>query len=279
MACPFLGSGDAPSFENIKPSYTTRSLLNSHLPVLKTTFFPWLFLRRASKFLTYSFMSRLCTIMSSLIVEHPTQVPRQMLSDGPLGDFSRWSRSVIKPLLWYKPMCVEKVVVFRELSFNLPWWCPFDMSKWKKTVETPRSFKTTSMVGCWISLRGMVWFANSHIRVQSHLPLILKFFGGVDNGWWYLAYRLVHFFNDILFQWVFYSISIPFPFPFSRVRWMAVVGVVGPRTWSLCPSSNPPRGPLDWDSISHTSPESQPFPKYISWFVNRTVPWGGFARL
>ena len=166
------------SFENIKPQYTTRSLLNLHLAVLKTTFFPWLFLRRASKFLTYSFMSRLCTIMSSLIVEHPTQVLRQMLSGGPLGYFSRWSRSVIKPLLRYKPMCVEKVVVFRELSFNSPWWCPFDMSKWKNTVETPRSFKTTSMVGCWISLRGMVWFANSHIRVQSHLALILKFFGG-----------------------------------------------------------------------------------------------------
>ena len=89
--------------------------------VLKTTFFPRLFRRRASKCLTYSFMTSLCTIMSSLIVEHPIQALRQMLSDVPLGYFSRWPRLVSKPLLRYKPMCVERVVMFRELSFNSAW--------------------------------------------------------------------------------------------------------------------------------------------------------------
>ena len=111
------------------------------LAVLKTTFFPRLFRRRASKCLTYSFMTSLCTIMSSLIVEHPIQALRHMLSDVPLGYFSRWPGLVSKPLLRYKPMCVEKVVMFRELSFNSAWWHPF-----ARHVQVEEHSRTASLI-------------------------------------------------------------------------------------------------------------------------------------
>ena len=185
MACTLLQSGDAPSFENVKPQYTTRSLLNSHLAIFLK---PRSFLDCSAGEHLSSWHIPLLHAFAQLCLHLSLNAPfrscvKCSLMVPCMGYFSRWPSSVSKPLLRYKPMCVEKVVMFRELSFNSSWWYPFDKSKWKNTVEPPRSFTKSSMVGCWISLRGMVWFANSHVHVQSHLALNLKLFG-VDNRWW-----------------------------------------------------------------------------------------------
>ena len=76
-------------------------------------------------------------------------------------------------------MWVEKVVTFRELSLSSSWWYPLLISRWENTVDPLSSLTTSSIVGCWVCLRGIAWFAT---RMSTFRRIWLWSFLGVTTG-------------------------------------------------------------------------------------------------
>ena len=89
----------------------------------------------------------------------------------------------------------------RELSLSSSWWYPLDISKCENTVDPLSSVITSSILRCWVCLRGNCLVCHTHTYVQVNLALILL---GSDHWRRYPSRWLVNFFNDILVQKVLY---------------------------------------------------------------------------
>ena len=69
---------------------------------------------------------------------------------------------------------------FLEFSLSSSWWSPLDISKCENTVDPLSStFTTSSIVGCWVCLRSIAWFAT---RISSFRRIWLRCLLGLTTS-------------------------------------------------------------------------------------------------